>query len=392
MSAPDVHVIGAGPAGLAAALALARAGLRTVVLEQAGEVGTRFHGDFQGLENWSTDEDVIEATAALGIEADFWRTPFRDGVAIGPAGGRYPIRPVRPLFYLVERGTGPASLDQSLKRQALAAGAEIRFRVHVEQAPPGPAVVATGPRVPDAIARGVVFETSHPDGYVAFLGEDIAPRGYAYLLVCDGRATFATCLFDDFAQAHRYFRAALERMVRTVGLVVRQPRPFGGYVAFGLRMPRTRHGRMYLVGERAGFQDALWGFGLRYALESGALAARAIVNGEDYDALCQARLVPRAETALANRLLFAQLGNHGYEWALSRMGGRDVVDLLHRHHQPTPSKRLLYEIARRRIHPHLREATCGESGCTCLWCEHGRTVARAEMDDCVSAYQTIPPS
>jgi flavin-dependent dehydrogenase len=41
----------AGPAGLAAALTLARAGVLTVVHEIRHDVGARFHGDFQGIEN-----------------------------------------------------------------------------------------------------------------------------------------------------------------------------------------------------------------------------------------------------------------------------------------------------------------------------------------------------
>ncbi len=52
-----VHISGAGPAGLAAALTIAKAGGKAVVHELKGEVGARFHGDFQGLENWTTAED-----------------------------------------------------------------------------------------------------------------------------------------------------------------------------------------------------------------------------------------------------------------------------------------------------------------------------------------------
>jgi len=42
--------------------------------------------------------------------------------------------------------------------------------------------------------------------------------------------------------------------------------------------PVDRSGRLY-VGEAAGLQDPAWGFGLRYALESGALAARCLLEG-----------------------------------------------------------------------------------------------------------------
>ena len=38
-------------------------------------------------------------------------------------------------------------------------------------------------------------------------------------------------------------------------------------------------GGVLLAGEAAGFQDALWGFGIRYALLSGCLAARSLLSG-----------------------------------------------------------------------------------------------------------------
>lgn len=386
MTRSHVHIIGAGPAGLAVALYLARAEWHPIVFEQAEDVGTRFNGDFQGLENWSTDEEVTGVLVSLGIDVNFRCVPYDAGTFYGPSGHAYNVQTTRPLFYLVERGSGHGSLDQGLKQQALDAGVEIRFGEKVEQATAEKVIVATGPRAPDAIARGMVFETSHPDACFGFLGDHLAPRGYAYLLVHQGRATLATCLFDDFQQANQYFERTLETILNTVGLDVRQTHTFGGYVSFGLPPPWTRNDRLYFVGERAGFQDALWGFGLRYALRSGVLAARAIVNGEDYDALCREHLVPRLETALVNRLIFSQLGNHGYEWVLRRLAGLDVIAKLREHHQPSQAKHVLYEIAKRRIHPHLREEACRDEACAGLWCTHGKQIDTAEMDRCVESY------
>jgi len=55
-----IQIAGAGPAGLAAAITLAKNGRQVVVHEARNEVGDRFNGDFQGLENWTTEQNVLE--------------------------------------------------------------------------------------------------------------------------------------------------------------------------------------------------------------------------------------------------------------------------------------------------------------------------------------------
>ncbi len=382
----EIHIVGAGPAGLTAALTLARAGFKPVVFEQAQDVGQRFHGDFQGLENWSTPEDVLSFLKSIGIAINFRCVPYSGGIFYGPGLERFDIRTNRPWFYLVERGSAPGTLDHGLKQQALDAGVEIRFGRRITHATADKVIVATGPYAADAIARGIVFETSHPDACFGFLDDRIAPRGYAYLLIHQGKATLATCLFDDFPLAHWYLERTLDAVSKVVQLDVRAPRTFGGYANFEIRSSWTRNNRLYFVGERAGFQDALWGFGLRYALWSGYLAARAIIENADYDTWCKQHLVPWIEASLANRLLYSQLGNHGYTWVLRHMANADVLGKLRELYQPSPSKRLLYEIARRRIHPHLREQSCEETSCTCLWCKHGKHMDKTAMEQCVQRY------
>ncbi|MDZ4140519.1 MAG: NAD(P)-binding protein, partial [Methylotenera sp.] len=70
-----IQIGGAGPAGLAAAITLAKAGRHVLVHEAQSEVGHRFDGDFQGLENWSTQQDVLDLLREIGITTEFATLP-----------------------------------------------------------------------------------------------------------------------------------------------------------------------------------------------------------------------------------------------------------------------------------------------------------------------------
>src|SRR3974390_1627719 len=72
--------------------------------------------------------------------------------------------------------------------------------------------------------------------------------------------------------------------------------PFGGFANF--RLPRTAsQGGHAVIGQQAGFQDSLTVFGKRYAIQSGLLAARSIVEGRDYTTLWRRELLPMLRTA-----------------------------------------------------------------------------------------------
>lgn len=366
-----VHIVGAGPAGLVAAINLARAKYEVVVHEQKAEVGWRFKGDFQGIENWSTEEDALDFLNTIGVFVNFRCEPYQTVDFYGPDQRKATIKTERPLFYLVERGKMGWTLDQGLKRQALAEGVEIRWNNKLKTLPSGWVIVGTGPKAADAIAKGIVFQTSFPNVCIGFLDNRIAPRAYAYLLVNNNHATFATCLFEDFPNENQYFHQALESMQRVVDIDIRDPKEFGGFVNFFLKPSAVKQGRVLYVGENAGFQDALWGFGLRCAMLSGYLAAVSIKTGLFYDDLCKQHIRPFLETSLANRLLFSHLGNWGYRWILNRAKKEiDILAALRRHYQPSRSKAQLFRIARRWYKSRLIDKQCLHHDCDCIWCRH----------------------
>ena len=186
-----IRIIGAGPAGLCAAIHLAHAGYDVTVFERNRDVGMRFSGDFQGIENWSTTEDFLSSLQRMSIRPDFLCQPYSQGQFFmkGDIGGI--VNSPRPLFYLTLRGPLEGSLDQSLKKQAEEAGVTFLFNQRMN--PDQGDIIATGPGRPNTLASGVLFKTDLDDTIMAYLDNRIAPWGYAYLLVRQGQATLASC-------------------------------------------------------------------------------------------------------------------------------------------------------------------------------------------------------
>lgn len=362
-----VEIAGAGPAGLAAAITLAHAGRKVIVYETHKEVGHRFGGDFQGIENWTTREDALTVLEKLGITTEFSAMACRNGTVFDPNGKRYEVESDETLFYIVERGPSPESLDSALLKQVQALGVEVRFN-HRLRHMSGDGILAAGPRAADAIAVGYHFETDMADGYWAICDDELAPQGYAYLLVMNGKGTVKSCMFSGFKQEKLYVERTLEAFQRLVGLEMKNPQRHGGSGNF--RIPHSAYSGLHpLVGEQAGFQDTLWGFGMRLAISSGVLAAQSLLNGENYDTLWQRDLKPQMETSVINRALYSLSGSRGYSWFLGRLiAKKNLRESLRRQYQPSWPKRLLSPWAKRRYESHRKDITCDHIDCHCIWC------------------------
>ena len=112
----EVHILGAGLSGLAAATILARSGKDVHVHEIRKDSGARFDGDFQGIENWTGEVDFFDELAEWGFDTNEFKSdafgiidlihpddvvthPETDGVA----------------FRVVERGTSGHTIDQGFQ-------------------------------------------------------------------------------------------------------------------------------------------------------------------------------------------------------------------------------------------------------------------------------------
>jgi len=361
------YIVGAGPSGLTAAITLARNGYPVTVYEQHSDVGYRFHNDFQGLENWSSDTDVLTELRSFGIEQDFECAPYSRGDLYTPDGQVLSVNASRPAFYLVSRGTNSRSLDQSLKRQAEHLGVDIVFNKRIDKLD-GQAIVATGPKGADILAAGLTFETNHEDIAAIAFDDTLAPKGYAYLLVHNGKGTVASVMYRDFHNSDAYRNACVDFFANRLGITISESRRFGGFGNFFMRQSQIRNGKTY-VGEAAGFQDYLWGFGMRYAIRSGYIAAQSQITGSDYNQQWQTQLRSGLKVSLANRFLFERLGQRGYGLLARRLSRQEPVSILNRHYGMSFGKRLVSAVTGRWYASRVKDRECTHDNCTCVWCK-----------------------
>ncbi len=339
-----VQIAGAGIAGLAAAITLARAGHPVVVHEAQAGVGHRFQGDLQGLENWSQPRDVLDELSALGLTTDFIHHPCKQTTVFDAWGKPYRITSDAPLLYLLERGPAPGSLDSALLRQAQSLGVEVKFNSPVKHSTGDRWILATGPRIPYAIAVGYHCECGMENGFWAICDNSLAPKGYAYLAVLNGQATMKSCLFDDFEHQKAYLQRTVSAFKKRLGVQATDLRPHGGMIsAF---MPSSAHLMGHPVaGEQAGFQDSLWGFGMRIGITSGVLAARSLLDGSDYDREWQEKIAPLMRTSMVNRAIYNVLGNRGMRRYLGYVQRQaDTRSMLLRQYRPSLLKRFLFPL------------------------------------------------
>jgi len=374
-----IHVVGAGPAGLSAAITAARSGSRVVVHERASCAGHRFHGDFQGLENWTTYDDVLEQLAAIGIDPSFRHKEFHAVTCFDPKGRAHEFRSDDPFFYLVRRGPDDGTLDDALSKRAADLGVEIRWNDAVSHLPSG-GIICQGPHAADAIAVGWLFDTDMADAAFAAVDNSLAPGGYAYLLALGGKGTLATCMFSDFHHEKVYLERTVDFFQSRLRFRMDRARHFGGLG--NMRLPLTAvRGLLVFAGESAGFQDPLWGFGMRYALLSGHLAARALLQGQpgSYDELWKERIAGSIQSGIVNRWLYSGFGNKGYEFFVRYMNrSKDPRVSLRRLYAASNWKSLLFPLAQKLVARATTTPACDRPECDCTWCRCVREMQAAK--------------
>lgn len=342
-----IKISGAGISGLTASINLAKNGFNVVIYEKEKDTGLRFNDDFQGLENWSTEEDILNILNRINIKIDFFYKAFNEADLINNYFEKYKIVSSnnRTGIYMFQRGTSSNCLDQRLKNQALDAGVNIKFNSCVEEKEVD--IVATGPIFTSGIAYGIKGDVDSDDKVMVMLDDDSAPKGYIYMAIINGKITLASVIMENFSNARNYFENAKKKIERIYNIKIMNTKPFIGKGNFVLLNSYKEDDRL-LIGERAGFQDYLFGFGMRYAFLSGYFAAQSIIQSVDYNLLVKKELLDTMKSSLVNRYLYEKLSNKGYRKLIKRwVNSPDPIKFLKSWYNLNWYKRLIYPISLR---------------------------------------------
>lgn len=317
----DVAVVGGGPAGSAAAIVLARAGLQVALLDRAAFPRDKICGDLVGARG-------VALARRLGVPHRVL-TPYAplQGALIAGDGALLDLVPRghvgRTLLGHTDARVVPrAVFDTALVHAAEHAGAEAR-RVQVRTVGPwhdgrrtlhgigsdGPvilqarAVVIAGgygarivagisderhPQAPRGIAiRGYFSDVPLPPQRIVFVLDRWLLPGYGWLFpLPDGGANVGVGTLSGPAGAPEHLRALYDRFVgdpaspaaRWLRDATAAGPPRAWPLDLGPRRRRTHDDGLLVAGEAAGLVGPLTGAGISFALESGAWAGECLAT------------------------------------------------------------------------------------------------------------------
>lgn len=342
----DVAVVGAGPAGCAAALVLARAGARVALVDKAAFPRDKACGDLVGPRGVQTLDDL--GVQLAGAE------PMGDMRVVGPTGRsvRLPCRPGQSYpghAFALPR----VVLDQTLRNAALEAGTVAHTaRAGTPLLDDGRLAgfeLSDGTRLHADVVIGADGATSRVATAAGLVDPPRVLWGFALRCYIDASVDLPTIVLWEETRWHGFpgygwvfpgpggranlgvgvgvlgDRAAAGHAARSLGAFVDVLHRFGlldgparlpadrlgGWLKMGMVGTIPARGRVLLVGDAAGLVNPLQGEGISEALASGRAAAEAVLA-------CPAEPAPHYRSFLGQRYAAFHSSNAAIQAVLVR--------------------------------------------------------------------------
>jgi len=289
-----VIVVGAGPAGAAAAYVAARSGLEVLLIDKAdfpreklcgGGLTERCRRGYQSIFGQSLSAEVAGASDHMAF--------FMAGAVLARMDGGLSLT-MRRTFdaHLVQLATaagartllgdGVDAIDERRRTVRLKSGRLLRYGhlIGCDGVSSGVAKALFG-RAFDPAAIGFGLEVEVPRADMPNQNQDVeidfgaADWGYGW--VFPKAATF-TIGVGGVHRRNPDMKARLAAYLSAKALDPGRYKVKGQYLPFGDPRPAPGRGRVLLCGDAAGFVDPITGEGIGYALESGAAAGLAIAG------------------------------------------------------------------------------------------------------------------
>lgn len=296
----EIKIAGAGISGLSAAIFLALRGHKVKIYESSSHPGGRFGGDWQHLENWSDlKEDVIDFLKRIGIKINFFVKPIRNFEIYFPNEKNIKLESEKPFFYSVRRGEAKDSIDNGMAEQAINLGVEIVYNHPVKNENIN--ILATGPiRGGKGFLAGINFVSESEEKIIVLFNKKIS-KYYSYLEILNGRGTLATH-HQSIIQAKNNLKILEQKIKKELNIDIQDKSLFLATGNFSSRNVFIKNKVLY-VGEAAGLQDNLAGFGMLLAVKSSLLAAKSIAENKDYESICFQEIIPIMKASLVNGVI-----------------------------------------------------------------------------------------
>jgi geranylgeranyl reductase family protein len=291
----DAIVVGAGPAGATAAYWLGEAGKRVLVLDK--ERLPRYKACGGGMSRSVLEHFPFDLSSVVEREIGQVRFRFRDGreVAAGLPGQRPIVMVMRDRFdYLilqharadVRDGKQVVSLrqDGSGVEVATRSGETFRARylVGADGASSRVARLA-GLRRDKQMGMAIEVEVPADDGLLekyadtALFVFGTPPFGYLWIFP---KAEHLSVGIGAFEGKGSDVRDVLRQEMARLGVEVDGAEQHGHPLPIYLQHEPLHQGRVLLAGDAAGLMDPLMGEGVRHAVDSGRMAAQAILTDD----------------------------------------------------------------------------------------------------------------